>query len=238
MGQHTDATIEANEANAREGYVVAAPWGYFLLEATFPAGDPVPILAWRIGRNAECDAVLPVTATGTHSSQCWVLRPDGKIVWHAVSYGSAAPEYETLEGAKNRPSSCPTHLAIVRLGWRTSTPDFSRGDTATIGAPNNARQTPKTSRVGLGWLRKLGSRTATAAARPSGRSTRCAPKPWPALRGRASRAWRPSCTQAWAGSRGTNDRRQPSRKSIGAPPPAWVLLTNVGRAVRRAAVFG
>jgi len=97
MGQHTDATIEANEADAREGHVVAAPWGYFLLEATFPAGDPVPILAWRIGRNAECDAVLPVTATGTHSSQCWVLRPDGKIVWHAVSYGSAAPEYETLE---------------------------------------------------------------------------------------------------------------------------------------------
>ena len=98
MGQHTDATIAANEENATQGHVVAAPWGYFLLDDRFPDGDPAPILAWRIGKDAECNAVLPVTATGTHSSQCWVLRPDGRAVYHCVHYGSFVAPFETLKG--------------------------------------------------------------------------------------------------------------------------------------------
>ena len=60
------------------------------------ADEPLPILAWRIGRDSECDCVLPVTCLGTHGSQTYVLRPDGKVSWNAVSYGSAAPEYESL----------------------------------------------------------------------------------------------------------------------------------------------
>jgi hypothetical protein len=94
MGSHTDATIEANEENARGGYVVAAQPGYFLLNEN--NDEPLPILAWRIGRNSECNCVLPVTCIGTHGSQTYVLRPDGKVSWNAMSYGSAAPEYGSL----------------------------------------------------------------------------------------------------------------------------------------------
>jgi hypothetical protein len=39
---------------------------------------------------------LPVTCLGTHGSQTYVLRPDGKVTWNALSYGGAAPEYESL----------------------------------------------------------------------------------------------------------------------------------------------
>ena len=99
MGQHTDATIEANEANAREGYVVPAPWGFFLLDGRWP--DHIePILAWRIGRDPECNCVLPVTATGTHCSQTYVLFPDGKVRYNAIGYGSAPPDFESLEAWK------------------------------------------------------------------------------------------------------------------------------------------
>jgi hypothetical protein len=98
MGCHTDATIEANENNAREGYVIAAQPGYFLLDDHDHnrEGDPLPILAWRIGKDSECDCVLPVTCVGTHESQTYVLQPDGRVTWNAKSYYSAAPEYETL----------------------------------------------------------------------------------------------------------------------------------------------
>jgi hypothetical protein len=95
MGSNTDAKIYVNEENARVGYVVAAQPGYFLLNET-NADEPLPILAWRIGRDSECDCVLPVTCLGTHGSQTYVLRPDGKVTWNALSYGGAAPEYESL----------------------------------------------------------------------------------------------------------------------------------------------
>jgi hypothetical protein len=102
MGQHTDATIAANEQNAGEGHVVPAPWGYFIAHAP---GWVEPILAWRIG-DRDCNAVLPVTATGTYPSQSWVLRPDGRVVYHCIHYGSFVEPYETLEAwAKDNP--CP-----------------------------------------------------------------------------------------------------------------------------------
>jgi hypothetical protein len=67
-----------------------------LLSEHAPECAPEPILAWRIGKDSECDCVLPVTCTGTHGSQTYVLRPDGKVSWNAVSYGGAAPEYKSL----------------------------------------------------------------------------------------------------------------------------------------------
>jgi hypothetical protein len=99
MGQHTDATIKANEDDARKGYVVSAPWGFFLLNERWPNYQE-PILAWRIGKDPKCNCVLPVTCTGTHSSQCYVLYPDGRVRYNAVGYGSAPPDYESLAAWK------------------------------------------------------------------------------------------------------------------------------------------
>jgi hypothetical protein len=92
MGQHTDATIAANEDNAaKHGTVVAAAPGFYLLDERHPESRH-PILAWRIG-DADCNCVLPVTCTGTHSSQCYVLRPDGSVEYNAMQYGGAVPGY-------------------------------------------------------------------------------------------------------------------------------------------------
>ena len=44
--------------------------------------------------------MLPVTATGTYGSQNYVLCPDGKVRYNAVGYGSAPPDFESLEAWK------------------------------------------------------------------------------------------------------------------------------------------
>ena len=37
-----------------EGPVVSAPWGFFLLDERWP-DSAQPILAWRIGKDRECN---------------------------------------------------------------------------------------------------------------------------------------------------------------------------------------
>ena len=85
----TDFSIKANESNAQNsGHVVPAPWGFFLLDEKHP-DIMIPILAWRIG-DSKCNCVLPVTCIGTHSSRTYVLCPDGKVRWNALSSYSFA----------------------------------------------------------------------------------------------------------------------------------------------------
>ena len=87
-------TIEANEKNARDGTVVAAASGFYLL----PGHDP--ILAWRIG-GTDCNCVLPVTCTGTHGSQTYVLCPDGRVRYNAMNSGSAMSDFPSIEDYYN-----------------------------------------------------------------------------------------------------------------------------------------
>ena len=94
MVAHIDATIEANEQNAREKPVVAAAPGFYLLP------DHDPILAWRIGE-AECNCVLPVTCTGTHDSRVYVLCPDGRVRYNSLSYGSTMSDFPSIEDYYN-----------------------------------------------------------------------------------------------------------------------------------------
>ena len=104
MGWRTDCQIEKDDAEAMEGPIVPEAWGFFLGEQ--------PILAWRIGSNC----VLPVTCLGTKGSQCYVICPDGKVRWNSWSYGSDAPDYESVaeyrEAMKKEREPVPVDLDL------------------------------------------------------------------------------------------------------------------------------
>ncbi len=93
MGARSDIEHAQIISDAFDGPAVSATPGYFRLDQSWPAADPEPVLAWKVGGKV----VLPVTAAGYDRDEYYVLYPDGSVRPHFPCFGSAAPVFKSVE---------------------------------------------------------------------------------------------------------------------------------------------